>query len=218
MTVHSYLRISTLGKGQTVENQRLAIQSSGFATDIWYEEEGVSGTVPALKRPKFMEMIASMKGGDLLVTTALDRLGRNANDIHITTKTLEDMGVRVCILSMGSVDITSLYGKAFVQILSALAELERGVIQERVLMGLERTKKEGTILGRALTITPNVLRELCEKRLQKVPLKKLSEDYKLDIMTIQRNTKKWEDKLEEYEDFYNKQQKQVKTNNLKRAK
>lgn len=206
MAVHSYLRISTSNKNQTVETQRAAIKAAGYATDYWYAEEGVSGSVEALKRPQFADMISTMKEGDILIATALDRIGRNASDIQNTTKLLESMGVKICILSFGSMDITSLYGKAFLQIIGALAELERGVIQERVQMGIDRVKGEGVKLGRHLSIPPDILAKLCDKKNQGVTLKDLKEEFGIDIMTIQRNIKKWNFKMTEYNEVYNKQQ------------
>ncbi len=218
MAVHSYLRISTLNKGQTVENQRLAIQAAGYATDYWYEEEGVSGSVEALQRPEFARMMSQIEEGSVLVVTALDRMGRDAADVLNTTRALKKMDVKVIVLNMGNMDITSTYGTVFAQITGALAELERVQIQERVMLGLERTRKEGTVFGRSLTIPPEILSQLCDRRNLKITLKQISEEFSLDPMTIQRNTKKWNGKMEEYKELYNKQQKQIEANLQKRVK
>lgn len=210
MSVHGYLRISTSTKGQSVENQRIEIKAKGFAVDHWYAEEGVSGSVPAKKRPEFANMLSKMVKGDVLVTVAIDRLGRNAEDILNTVNTLEKMGVGVCILSLGNMDITSPAGKAFVTIISALAEMEKAGIVERVNMGLTRVKAEGRILGPKLKIDPPTLRALCEARKEKITLDVLSAQYNLDRNTISQNVVKWGDKLEDYETEWNKRDAQYK--------
>lgn len=209
MAVHSYLRISTLDRGQTVENQRMALNaSSDFATDFWYADEGVSGSVPAIQRPEFVRMMGAVKKGDLVCVTALDRLGRDAEDILNTVNNFEKMGVRVCILALGNTDITSVMGKAFVIMLSALAEMERNNLRERTRQGLARTKAEGTALGRPLVIEPGVLREMATKRGKGYSLDSLAEIYGISKMTIQRNLKKWGDRLDDYCDEYFKRQAQ----------
>lgn len=209
MAVHSYLRISTLDKGQTVENQRLALQEAGnYATDFWYADEGVSGSVPAMQRPEFVRMMGAVKRNDLVCVTALDRLGRDAEDILNTVNNFEKMGVRVCILALGNTDITSVMGKAFVIMLSALAEMERNNLRERTRQGLARTQKEGTILGRPLAINPAEMREMVTKRDKGYSLDSLAEIYGVSKMTVQRNLKKWEGKLDDYCDEYFKRQAQ----------
>ena len=92
MAIHSYLRVSTSNKGQTVETQRVAIKEAGLSVDHWYEEE-LSGAKDALDRPEFARMVANMKEGDRLVVTALDRIGRNANDVNNTTELLKKMSI-----------------------------------------------------------------------------------------------------------------------------
>ena len=217
MAVHSYLRVSTSNKGQTVETQRAAIKEDGHAIDYWYEEE-ISGAKDALDRPEFARMLANMKAGDKLVVTALDRIGRNANDVNNTTELLKNMGISITILNLGSVDITSSFGECFLKIIAALAQLERCQIQERVQQGIDRVKGEGVKLGRHLKITPKMLAELCSKKKEGMTLKALSEKYKLDIMTVQRNIKLWGEKMEEYTEMYNKQQAYTKAKIMKEKK
>ncbi|MGZ8888018.1 MAG: recombinase family protein [Halobacteriota archaeon] len=198
MTVHSYLRISTLDKGQTVENQRKAIKDAGYATDEWYAEEGVSGSVKALERPEFSRMMARCARNDLVIVTALDRLGRDAEDILHTVNNFERMGVRVCILALGNTDVTSVMGKAFVIMLSALAEMERNTLRERTRQGLARTKEEGVFVGRPLAIHPNQMEALV--RGESV--------VGINRQTAYRNIKKWGDNLVGYKQEWDKRQAQ----------
>ncbi len=202
--VHSYLRISTLDKGQSVENQRIAIRDAGYATDIWYAEQGVSGSVKALERPEFSKLAANIVKGDLLVVTALDRLGRDAEDILNTVNTFQRKGVRVCILALGNTDVTSVMGKAFITMLSALAEMERNILRERTKQGMARTAEEGVYVGRPLAIHPDVM----EKAMNGTSVDKLAKEHNVSRGTLFRNVKKWAGKMPEYRVEYSKRQSQ----------
>lgn len=211
MAVHSYLRISTLDKGQSVENQRIAIRGAGYATDVWYAEEGVSGSVKALQRPEFAKLMLAVKRGDLIVVTALDRLGRDAEDILHTVNNFEKLGVRVCILALGNTDVTSVMGKAFVIMLSALAEMERNELRERTKRGLIRVAKEGTYVGRPLKIVPSVLTSIVtEWRKGKKSLSVLAAEHGLSKMTVSRNVAYWGNRLPEYAEEFMRREAQYK--------
>lgn len=204
MAVHGYLRVSTLDKGQTVENQRIAIRDAGFAVDYVYPENGVSGSVRARERPEFARMLECVKSGDTVVVTAIDRLGRDAEDILNTVNTFQKLGVRVCVLNLGTTDVTSTMGKAFVTMLSALAEMERNNLRERTKQGIVRTKEEGTFVGRPLTIHPDTLIAIAEYKKKGVSVDALAYDYNLSRKTIYRNLEKWGDNLEGYREEWEK--------------
>lgn len=207
MAVHSYLRVSTSDRGQTVENQRLAIQNgTNYKTDFWYADEGVSGSVPAKQRPAFASMLAAVKKGDICIVTALDRLGRDAEDILNTVNTFEKMGVGVCILALGNTDITSVMGKAFVIMLSALAEMERNAIKERTLHAMARVKADGIFVGRPPVIDPVLLVDMVEAQKAGLSLEEMSGKFGHNKMTISRNLKKWSSRLQEYADEFMKRQ------------
>jgi hypothetical protein len=54
-----------------------------------------------------------------------------------------------------SIDTTSPLGKAIFVIVSAVAQLERDIIAERVRAGLRRAKANGTKLGRPVSVDPD---------------------------------------------------------------
>lgn len=148
----AYARVSTLG--QTTENQILEIQAAGFAVETRrIVAETVSGSSAIEQRPGFMRLLDRLEKDDVLVVTKLDRLGRNALDVQATVKRLETMGVRVHCLALGGVDLTSPAGKMTMAVITAVAEFERDLIIERTQAGLERARKEGSILGRPASLT-----------------------------------------------------------------
>lgn len=198
MAVHSYMRISTLDKGQSVENQRIAINEAGYATTYWYAEEGVSGSVKAIERKEFKKMMESVKKNDLVVVTSLDRLGRDAEDILNTINNFERMCVRVCILALGQTDVTSVMGKAFVTMLSALAEMERNELRARTRRGLKRVEAEGRILGPRLKLSPEKMKAMFEMKKTQT-LDEIAEVMEVSRNSVCQNLKKWEGRLDEYE-------------------
>lgn len=208
MSVHGYLRVSTLDKGQTVENQRIAIRDAGFAIDFVYPENGVSGSIRAKERPEFAKMLEAVVSGDTVVVSAIDRLGRDAEDILNTVNTFQKMGVRVCVLNLGTVDITSTMGKAFVTMLSALAEMERNNLRERTRQGLIRTKEEGTYVGRPLVIHPDILERIVFEKSKDVSVECLAYDFNIPKKTIYRNLNKWGNNLEGYREEWEKRNEQ----------
>jgi DNA invertase Pin-like site-specific DNA recombinase len=60
---------------------------------------------------------------------------------------LRNKGIRLIATSQ-NIDTDTAMGKFFFTILGGFAEMERELIKERILLGLDRRKKEGKKLGR----------------------------------------------------------------------
>lgn len=145
--VFAYCRVSTTE--QTTSNQEGDIRAAGFAVESHrIVSETVSGSVAAKKRPGFAKLLERMERGDVLITTKLDRLGRNAMDVRATVEQLDNAGIRVHCLALGGMDLTSAAGKMTMGVLGAVAEFERDLLIERTQSGLERARREGKRLGR----------------------------------------------------------------------
>lgn len=151
MAIFGYGRVST--KEQTTENQRRDIETAGYAVDYWYADEGVSGKALASQRPQFAKMLSQIRDGETLVVTKLDRLGRDAQDIGATIKALAARRIVVVVLQLGKMDLTSAAGKLMLNMLAAVAEMERDLLVERTQSGLARAKAEGKTLGRPASTT-----------------------------------------------------------------
>jgi len=151
MAIFGYGQVST--KEQTTENQRREIEAAGHTTNYWYVDEGVSGKVSAAQRPQFAKMLSQIRDGETLVVTKLDRLGRDAQDISATIKALAARRIEVIVLQLGQLDLTSAAGKLMLNMLAAVAEMERDLLVERTQSGLARAKAEGKTLGRPTSTT-----------------------------------------------------------------
>lgn len=198
MAVYAYARVSTEGKGQTTENQRKALTDAGIAFSEFFSEDGVSGSKKAMTRPVFSRLLEKCVSGDTIAITMIDRLGRSASDILNVVEELKNRGIKLKVQQFDGMDITSAMGKMILTCMGAMAELERNILIERTVDGLERTKAQGTILGRPLTIEPAILRELVKLK-PSTSLDKLSATYGIPRNTIHRNLKDWSDDLEGYE-------------------
>ena len=149
----AYLRVSTTG--QTTENQLLEIQSAGFSVDPnRVISETVSGSVPAFKRPELAKLVDRLEKSDVILTTKLDRLGRNTVDILNSVEKLSNLGVRVHCLALGGMDLTSAAGKMTLSVISAVSCMELDLLKERTAAGLVRARAAGKKFGRPATLSP----------------------------------------------------------------
>lgn len=151
MATFAYGRCSTAE--QTTENQRLEIEAAGHAIDYWYSDT-ISGKTSASQRPQFMTLLGQIRNGETLIVSKLDRIGRDAQDVGATIKLLKARKIKVIVLQLGDLDLTSAAGKLMLTMLSAVAEMERDLLVERTHAGLIRAKAEGKTLGRIPKTTP----------------------------------------------------------------
>ncbi|MDT1862730.1 recombinase family protein, partial [Acinetobacter baumannii] len=71
--------------------------------------------------------------------------------------------IKVVVLQLGDLDLTSSAGKMMLTMLSAVAEMERDLLVERTHAGLARAKAEGKTLGRTPKTTPEQQAEMKRK-------------------------------------------------------
>ena len=148
------MRVST--DGQTVDNQRLALEAVCEQRE-WqvvqvYSDNGVSGAKGRNQRPGLDAILKDASRGrfDVVLAWALDRLGRSLMDLLDTLSELEAVGVAL-VLHQQAIDTTTPAGRMFFHVTGAFAEFERGMIRSRVIAGLERAKTRGVKLGRPKT-------------------------------------------------------------------
>jgi DNA invertase Pin-like site-specific DNA recombinase len=147
-----YVRVST--QDQNSDNQKNILVSAGIPEDCIFTDHGVSGTVPARKRPGFKKVLQFIKdhpGVKYLYIYELSRLGRTTYETISIIQDLEEAGITVWSLSPNEA-FTRSEDKAvrqlLVMILSWVAERERSNLVERTKAGLDRAKTEGKQLGR----------------------------------------------------------------------
>jgi DNA invertase Pin-like site-specific DNA recombinase len=147
MTAAIYARVSTFD--QEPENQLAELRRYSAARG-WAMKEYVDQCSGAKeRRPALDAMLADAKRRrfDILVCWRLDRLGRNLKHLVTLLDDVQALGIAFVSLAEG-IDATTPAGKLQLHILGAIAEFERGRIQERVMAGLARAKAQGVRLGR----------------------------------------------------------------------
>ena len=150
--VFAYARVSTVD--QLTENQHQQITQAGYAIEPRrYIEEKVSGSVPASQRKGFQDLQKKIEKGDTLIVTKLDRIGRDSIDVQQTVDWFLKEGVRLVVLQLGNLDLTSSAGSLMVKMLAAVADFERDLIIERTQAGQARARAEGTHMGRPAKTT-----------------------------------------------------------------
>jgi putative DNA-invertase from lambdoid prophage Rac len=181
--VFAYTRVSTLD--QEPANQLLEIKSAGYAVEAHrHIEERISGSVEAFKRPCFLQLIQKLEHGDTLVVTKLDRLGRNSIDVQKTVDWFSTQGIRLIVLQLGNLDLTSSSGSLMVKVLSAVADFERQLIIERVQAGLARAKAENKKLGRPSKTSASDKQQIVIKLAQGITVSQLARDFGISRASI----------------------------------
>ncbi|RED51135.1 recombinase family protein [Cohnella lupini] len=148
--IYGYARVSTVS--QELEAQLQQLKAAG--TQEIYAEK-FTGTKKA--RPEFTNLLTTLKSGDTLVVTKLDRFARSTLDAITTVKELFERGVRIHVLNMGMIEDTT-GGRLMLTVFAGFAEFERDLIVERTQEGKAIARqKEGFTEGRPKTYTEKQL-------------------------------------------------------------
>ena len=124
----AYYRVSA--SEQSIESQRAAL-GGGF--DKEFQDEGVSGAVPAAERAGFAQLLAYVREGDSIHVYAVDRLGRDALDVQQVVRDLMTRGIAIDIHGLGR--IAAGVGELILAVLAQVADMERKRIRNRTEAG-----------------------------------------------------------------------------------
>ena len=146
-----YARVSTKNNGQDPETQLLALreyaQARGFLVAGEYVDVGISGSKD--RRPQLERLMKAARRRDIdaVVVARFDRFARSVRHLVMALDEFHGLGVDFISLSE-AVDTSTPIGRMVFTVIGAVAELERSLIRERVMMGLNRAKAKGKKLGR----------------------------------------------------------------------
>ena len=145
-----YLRVSTLDQHPETQAHELRQFAALRGYDIVdeYLDHGVSGT--KVRRPALDKLLrdAHRRRFDAVLVWSCDRLARSTKHFLQVLDDLSELGIQF-LSQRESIDTEGPLGRAIVVIISAIAELERSLIVERVRAGMRRAKLEGRRIGRA---------------------------------------------------------------------
>lgn len=140
-----YARVST--EDQDLETQISSLRDAGCG--MVYSEH-ITGTKAS--RPEWDKALASLRGGDSLVITRLDRAGRSLKHLLALSERLDEQGCSLVVIEQ-AIDTSTSAGRALFQMLGVFAEFERSLISERTKEAL-RGRPRGRNGGRPRALSP----------------------------------------------------------------
>jgi DNA invertase Pin-like site-specific DNA recombinase len=145
-----YIRVSTIDQHPETQLHDLHQFASQRGLQIVkeYTDHGFSGT--KARRPALDELMEDARRHkfDVLMVWSIDRLARSTKHLLQTLDELNGRGIQF-LSQREAIDTEGPLGRAIIVIVSAMAELERCIMIERVRAGMRRAKIEGRRIGRA---------------------------------------------------------------------
>ena len=140
-------RTSTLEQKAGLDAQVRALQEYG-CDKVYTEQVSSIG-----ERLELQAAIASLREGDKLVVTKLDRLARSVRHLGEIIDQINEAKASLVILDMGgtAIDTSSSTGKLILNVMSSVAQFEREMMLERQREGIAKAKSEGKYKGRKPT-------------------------------------------------------------------
>src|SRR5215471_8308044 len=155
-----YVRVSTTNRAtrnqavfeQNPEVQELPLremaEQRGWAVTKVYSDR-MSGA--KADRPGLTALMQDARRGafDVVVVWRFDRFARSIEQLVLALAEFRTLGIDF-VSSQEALDTSTPMGKAMFTIIGAMAELERNVIRERVVAGLEHARNHGTKSGESI--------------------------------------------------------------------
>lgn len=191
----AYARVSSLE--QNLDRQVQELKKLG-AEKIFIEKES-GATIE--NRPVFQEALDFVRESDIFMVEAIDRLGRNYNEIIQTVNLLKNKNVQLIITSLpimaeaiGNPLLDRFIKDLIVQILAMIAEQERTESKRRQAQGIEIAKEKGIYKGRPKLYSPNakdpqkraVYRSIVEDLENGIAIAKIAKEYGITRQTVYR--------------------------------
>lgn len=142
-----YGRVST--NDQNPSSQQDALAAAGVDKTFIEKFTGTKASRPELDKAR-----ATMRRGDVLVVTRLDRLARSTKDLLNMVSEFEGQGIDLVVLEQ-NIDTKTPEGRLFFTMIAAFAEFEHGILVARTLDGLAAARSRGRVGGRKPKMTTN---------------------------------------------------------------
>ena len=148
---YGYCRVSTAS--QDTDKQKYYLLDYANNMKFQFEEiiEVVSSSRKSKKDREIDALLKMVEDGDHIYIAKLDRLGRNTREVLEIIDEIKNRNVILHIVKDNIIvdpNDTNPITTMFLTLLSAFSEMEIGFIRERTVIGLQRAKAQGKILGR----------------------------------------------------------------------
>jgi len=152
-----------------------------------YINQGVSGA--KAKRPALDDLVKAAKSRkiDVVIIWKLDRQGRSlVHLLHLLHLLNEFQDLGVAFISLREqIDMTTAAGKLMAHLLGAFAEFERGIIQERVKVGIANARSKGRQIGRE-KVPESTISKIIELHNDGLSLRGVAKKAKASLSVVQR--------------------------------
>jgi DNA invertase Pin-like site-specific DNA recombinase len=179
MTILGYARVSTVG--QSLESQ--VQQLTDYGCDPIFQEK-ISGA--KANRPQLAKLLSSLRAGDTLVVTRLDRLARSTFDLLNVIKATAAKDASFLSLAEPWANTSSAVGKLMLTVLGGIAEFERDLIDLRTNEGRQRARLSGIKFGPKFKLTPHQVEEIRKRKEAGESCRFLARSYGVSANTISR--------------------------------
>jgi DNA invertase Pin-like site-specific DNA recombinase len=183
MRIGIYARVST--RDQSCELQirdlRAYCVARGFELVREYVDVGQSGAKDS--RPELNKLMddARKRQFDIIIVWRFDRFARSTKHLLTALEEFRSLGIQF-ISYQENVDTSTPLGQALFTIVSAVAQLERELIRERVTAGIRNARANGKQLGRPKSrVDPERIRQL---RAQGNSLQQIATDLGIGYGTV----------------------------------
>jgi DNA invertase Pin-like site-specific DNA recombinase len=153
MRIGIYARVST--RDQSCELQvrdlRAYCAARGFDLVREYVDVGQSGAKDSRPELNILMDDARKRQFDAIVVWRFDRFARSTKHLLLALEEFRSLGIQF-ISYQENIDTSSALGQALFTIVSAVAQLERDLIRERVSAGIRNARANGKKLGRPRTL------------------------------------------------------------------
>lgn len=145
--VYGYARCSTNESKQDINRQLRELKEEG-AEEVYFEYEHGDSAV----KQKQLALFDAAKEGDTIITLEVPRLARSTRQLCEIIEIVKAKKLKLIIKGSITVDCTlgrlDPMSNAFIQMSGVFAELELGMIRDRVRSGMANAKAKGVRLGR----------------------------------------------------------------------
>ncbi len=198
-----YVRVSTeeqAREGLSIDAQidkcKAFCQARDWKVFKIYKDAGFSAG--SLNRPALELLLrdAQEKKFKIILVHKIDRFSRKLKDLIMILEELKEKEINFTSVTE-QIDTTSAMGEAFFQIIGVFAQLERGMVRERVELAFERKIKFGEALFRApygyvyqnKKLVPDPensgkIKEIFEMWSQNIDYKEISKKFKIPVSTF----------------------------------
>lgn len=152
--IFGYARVST--KKQSLDMQLDELKRYGCEEIITEKESGAKKD-----RKELQLLLSKLRKDDTLVVYKLDRLGRTMHQLVNLLQEFNEKGIHFVSIKDG-IDTSTTMGRFLFHIFGAMAEMEREVINERVISGVATAKARGREGGRKKAHTSQQIQGMME--------------------------------------------------------